>query len=96
MIVLVIAIIAVGILLGGHHPSQGMLYYGLLIGETLLCLVLVIVTIVFAQTNLVYKEIILVRVFEYVEIRNNTSSSEDSPHQHIASDTFEIIIDEEY
>lgn len=55
MVILVLAIIAVGILLGGHHPNQGMIYYGLLIGETLLCLLLVIVVIVFIQTNLVYK-----------------------------------------
>lgn len=55
MMVLLIAIIAVGILLGGHHPSQGMVYYGLLIGETILCLVLAIVLIVFVQNNLVHK-----------------------------------------
>lgn len=93
IIALTIAIIALGIVLGRHTKNEGMLYYGMLIGESVLVLILIVTIVVFVQSNLVYKEIILVRVYEFVEIRNNTSSSDSSPRHNIASETFEIIID---
>jgi hypothetical protein len=78
----VLLCIAVGIILAGHEPEQGMVYYGLLIGEIVLLLVLVALILTFIQTNFTYKEIILVKVYEYAQLmRNNTSSSDDSPHQ---------------
>lgn len=95
IILIIIALVALGIILAGHSPGQGMIYYGLLIGESILCLLLLALLIVFVQANLTYKEITLVRVFDYVELQHNTGSSDDDQQHNIASETFEINIGEE-
>lgn len=55
MFFLLLATIAIGIILAGHHPGDGAVYYGLLIGESILCVILLAVLIIFIQTNLTYK-----------------------------------------
>lgn len=47
--------IAIGIILAGHHSGDGAVYYGLLIGESILCVILLASLVIFIQTNLTYK-----------------------------------------
>lgn len=89
MVMLIIAIIVLSVVLGSLAHKSKAVYLALLVTISFLCLMLLITAAYLFQKNLTYKEIILVRVYEYAErLQNNTSSSSDSPHYQIYSDTF--------
>ena len=65
IILLITLIIALLVILTRNQKSAGSLYLGLIVTITILALILMPLLIYFIQKNMTFKEIILVRMYEY-------------------------------
>lgn len=92
---MLISVIGLAFVITHYSAQDGPIYYAMLFMETVLALMFCVSVTIFVQSSLAYKELVLVKVYQFAEYMKNTSSDGESPKYHIISDHFEIVIEDE-